>query len=315
MKGRRILFSLILALLILSSFSGQGIAQSENELYFQETGHTVRGQFLDFFLSADDPLLLFGYPITDEFEHPITHVRVQYFQKVRLDLVQGGSGMSVQLAPLGEDLLDSSAPLLDISAAGPACRTIDSFPVCYAFLQFYDANNGDHFLGSPISAAQVFEGRIIQNFEFTRLEWRPEKPSGQRVGVTDLGRIHYDRTLGDTTRLLPNETANIAGRLVQPRAFAFVARPLLPTNSQQTISVIVMDQSLKPLSGAWVKVEVLWPDGSTGIYRPADTNENGISQMTVNSGNFTANQIVQIRVTSTYNGETAEASTWFRLWW
>lgn len=315
MKGTRILFSLLLALMILSGLPGRGFAQSETELYFQETGHTVRGPFLDFFLSADDPLLLFGYPITDEFEHPITHVRVQYFQKVRLDLVQGGSGEKIQLAPLGEDLKDDSAPLLDIPSDGPACRDIDGYPVCYAFLQFYEANNGSHYLGAPISAALVYEGRIIQNFEYSRLEWRPEKPSGQRVGVTDLGRMHYDRTLGDTTRLLPNETANIAGRLVQPRAFAFVASPLIPANSQQTLSVIVLDQSLKPLAGAQVKVEILWPDGSTGIYRPADTNENGISQMTVNSGSFKANQIVRIRVTSSYNGEAAEASTWFRLWW
>jgi len=315
MKGTRILFSLFLALVVLTSSFGQGHAQTENELYFQETGHTVRGPFLDFYLSADDPLLLFGYPITDEFEHPITHVRVQYFQKVRLDLVQGGSGEIVQLAPLGEDLLDDQAPLLDIPSTSPACREIDEFPVCYAFLQFYDDNNGMRYLGAPISAALVYEGRIIQNFQYARLEWRPEKPSGQRVGLTDLGRIHYDRTLGDTSRLRPQESDHIPGRMVNPRAFAFVSRPILPANSQQTISVIVMDPSLTPLSGALVKVEILWPDGTTGIYRPSDTNADGISQLNINSGDFKANQIVRINVTAQYNGETATASTWFRLWW
>lgn len=315
MKGTRILFSLLLTLVILAGFGGQGYAQTENELYFQETGHTVRGPFLEFFLSADDPLLLFGYPITDEFEHPITHVRVQYFQKVRLDLVQGGSGEIVQLAPLGEDLLDDQAPLLDIPANSPACNEIDGFPVCYAFLQFYDANNGMRYLGAPISAAQVYEGRIVQNFEYARLEWRPEKPTGQRVVLTDLGRIHYDRTLGDTSRILPQESDNIPGRLVQPRAYAFVARPILPADSQQTISVVVMDPSLTPLAGALVKVEVLWPDGTTDIHRPADTDADGISQLTINSGNFKANQIVRINVTINYKGETAAAGTWFRLWW
>ena len=171
------------------------------------------------------------------------------------------------------------------------------------------------YLGAPISAAQVYEGRIIQNFENARLEWRPEEPSGQRVALTDLGRIHYDRTLGDPTRIRPQASDNIPGRLVQPRAYAFVARPILPADSQQTISVIVMDPSLTPLAGALVKVEVLWPDGTTDIHRPSDTDANGISQLSINSGNFKANQIVRINVTINYKGETAAAATWFRLWW
>jgi hypothetical protein len=315
MKGKRILFSILLALLILPSFASTSYAQPEDEMYFQETGHTVRGAFLDFYLSAKDPLLLFGYPITDEFEHPITHVRVQYFQKVRLDLVKGGSGEQVQLAPLGEDLKDDQASSANLASDSPACRMIADYPVCYAFLQFYDANNGSRYLGEPISEAQIYEGRIIQNFEFMRLEWRPERPTGQRVVVTDLGRIHYDRTLGDSARLLPNDTANIAGRLVEPQAFAFVAHPLVAANSAQTISVIVLDQSLNPLEGAMVKVEVQWPEGEPGIYRPSDTNANGISQMVINSGDYDANQIVSIKITVTYGGEEAETSTWFRLWW
>nr|QCO92858.1 hypothetical protein [uncultured bacterium] len=315
MKGRKLVISLVLALLILPNCIGICSAQSEEERYFEETGHTVRGAFLEFFQSADDSLLLFGYPITDEFEHPITHVRVQYFQKVRLDLVKGGSGYQVQLAPLGEDLRDDTAPLADIPADSPACRQISDYAVCYAFLQFYDANNGTRYLGEPISNAQIYEGRIIQNFEYSRLEWRPEMPSGQKVGVADLGRIHYDRTLGDTARLLPDESANITGKLVQPHAYAFVDHPLLTANSQQTISVIVLDNSLNPLSGAIIKVEVFWPDGSTGIYVPSDTDADGISQMAINSGNYAANQIIRIQITATYRGETAETSTWFRLWW
>ncbi len=315
MKGRNLLISLVLALFLLPGFTGISHAQPEEELFFQETGHTVRGEFLKFFLGADDPLLLFGYPITDEFEHPITHVRVQYFQKVRLDLVQGGSGEQVQLALLGEDLKDDQAPRADIPSDGPACRTISGYPVCYAFLQFYDGNNGARYLGEPISEALVYQGRIIQNFEYSRLEWRPEKPAGQRVGVADLGRIHYDRTLGDSWRLRPNQDSNIASQLAQPTAYAFVARPLLPADSQQTISVIVLDKSLKPLSGAMVKVEIFWPDGTTGIYRPSDTNADGISQMDIKSGDFKANQIVRVLLTTSYHGEIAEASTWFRLWW
>lgn len=315
MKGRKLLISVVLALLILPNWIGVGHAQSEDELYFEETGHTVRGAFLEFFQGAGDPLLLFGYPITDEFEHPITHVRVQYFQKARLDLVKGGSGYQVQLAPLGEDLKDDTAPLADIPNDSPACRQISGFAVCYAFLQFYDGNNGTRYLGEPISNAQIYEGRIIQNFEYSRLEWRPEMPSGQKVAVTDLGRIHYDRTLGDTSRLLPSESANISGRLVQPHAYAFVDHPLLTANSQQNISVIVLDKSLQPLSGAMIKVEVSWPDGSTGIYRPSDTNADGISQMSINSGDYAANQIVRIQISATYHGETSETSTWFRLWW
>lgn len=315
MKGKKILISLVLALFLLPTYTSSSSAQPEDEMYFQETGHSVRGEFLDFYLSAEDPLLLFGYPITDEFEHPITHVTVQYFQKVRLDLVIGGSGEQVQLAPLGEDLKDDEAPVASFSSDSPACRVIGDYPVCYAFLQFYDGNDGARFLGEPISEAQIFEGRIIQNFEYIRLEWRPERPSGQRVVVTDLGRIHYDRNLADSARLLPNDTANIVGRLVEPQVYAFVSNPLIAANKPQTISVIVLDQSLNPLEGAIVKVEVLWPEGDPGIYRPDNTNANGISLTHISSGDYEPNQIVRIKVTVTYLGEETQTSTWFRLWW
>jgi hypothetical protein len=40
-------------------------AQPPESVYFEATGHYVQGEFLKFYLSASDPLLMFGYPITD----------------------------------------------------------------------------------------------------------------------------------------------------------------------------------------------------------------------------------------------------------
>jgi len=54
--------------------------------YFPETSHWVSGPFLDKYNSVEEPELLFGYPITEEFDDPISGYLVQYFQRARFEL-------------------------------------------------------------------------------------------------------------------------------------------------------------------------------------------------------------------------------------
>ena len=47
---------------------------------------------------------------------------------------------------------------------------------------------GEAYFGEPISPMEVMpNGRLVQYFERARMEWWPEKPTGMRVVLTDVG--------------------------------------------------------------------------------------------------------------------------------
>ena len=269
-------------------------AQSSDSIYVAETGHWIWGDFLTMYNSSADPLLLFGYPITDDFTDPISDNRVQYFQKVRFDLVDTQQGQLVDIAPLGRLLYVPGAPLADIAQEGPTCRGFESgFSVCYAFLQFYDANNGGIFFGDPISGVEVIDGRYMQYFENVRMEWWPDRPSGQRVILTDLGRLYFDKFVSNPDFLKSDPPANSAGNLIKPITRVFVLHSLIGAGESQTVYVIAQDQYLRPLDGAQVGVTLSFPDKTSEFYRLNETNEFGISQFTFNVANLPMRSISQ----------------------
>jgi hypothetical protein len=79
-----------------------GAQASEAVQYFPETGHNVKGEFLRFYKDALNPVLVYGYPITEQFRSRDGKV-VQYFQRARFELNPDAPGnQNVQLTPLGE---------------------------------------------------------------------------------------------------------------------------------------------------------------------------------------------------------------------
>jgi len=179
MKNRSKFLTLLLTLAILlamAALAGSVQADNKGSVYVPETGHWIWGEFLTEYNSVDDPLLYFGYPITDDFIDSVTGQHVQYFQKARFDLVDTDQGTKVQIAPLGKLLHEDDAQLADIASDGPTCRKFPSgYSVCYAFLQFYDAYKGETYFGNPVSALEVIDGRYVQYFENSRMEWWPER--------------------------------------------------------------------------------------------------------------------------------------------
>lgn len=71
--------------------------------YFPETGHTLAGKFREFWEQRGG-IPIFGFPITEEMGEG--GVRVQYFERARLELRPNsdGTGMEVTITPLGEQL-------------------------------------------------------------------------------------------------------------------------------------------------------------------------------------------------------------------
>jgi hypothetical protein len=312
---RRLWWGIILVALMVSAIAYRVNAQTPGSQYFPETNHTVSDEFLNFYRSIPEPFVVLGYPIDEAGEDPVTHNLVQYFQLGRLELhPEAAAGARVYISDLGELLYSPNAPLADVPDTGPTCRLFPATGkrVCYAFLQFYDAHGGAQFFGNPISALEVRDGRYVQYFQKARMEWRPEAPAGQRVGLTDLGRSYYDLVQGRPS-LTPVGGHGIKLASLQVRAF--VGHSLLSANSQQTLYVIVQDQGLNPVAQAATGIVVTFPDGREERYRPPATDANGITVFNFNVGNVDVKQIVKVEVTAASQGIEQRNSTWFRIWW
>ncbi len=316
MKKRRLLLTILMLLTVALGMSASVNAQSSDSVYVSETGHWIWGEFLRAYNSVSDPLFYYGYPITDDFTDPVTRTRVQYFQKARFDLVDTVEGPQIQMAPLGRLLHESGAPLADIPNDGPTCRPFNSgYSVCYAFLQFYDAFDGPNRFGLPISEVEVVDGRYVQYFDYVRMEWWPEKPAGERVLLTDLGKIYFDKVVADPELLKASPPANISGSLLTPRVNVFTLKSLIGAGEQQTVFVVVQDQYLRAVDGVQVGVTLYFPDGSTEFYRLPETNEYGISQFSFTSPSLPVRSTINLTAEIAIRGESASGKSWFRIWW
>jgi hypothetical protein len=292
-------------------------AQKADSLYFPETGHWVSGDFLTFYQAGSDPQLLFGYPITDSFADPLSGESVQYFQKSRFELhPEADKPNRVQLSPLGSLLYQAGNPV-DMPIEKSACRYYaeQKHYVCYAFLGFFDNHGGVGQFGYPISEIEQHENLYVQYFERARLEWHPELPAGQRVTISELGRVYFDQSVGDLSLLQPNPGNATLKAMMQLQARAFVSRAIISPGAKQTLYVMAQDQYLRPVSRANVAVTVRFPKGGEERYRLPLTNNDGLSSMEINLGEQPSNQIVILDVEVTQGGLQAWAGTWFRIWW
>src|SRR5688572_23208725 len=182
---RRVVAPLVVITMLLASWISVR-AQSVDVQYFPETGHTIRGDFLQFYKSVRDSKLVFGYPITEQMPSKDGKT-VQYFQRARFELrADLPENQRVQLTPLGQATYKPANQLRLTNTSG--CDLFSTgYYVCFAFLDFYKANGGAAQFGNPISPFEFHENLIVQYFEKARFEWRADRPEGQRVVLTDLG--------------------------------------------------------------------------------------------------------------------------------
>lgn len=314
-----LIFSFILLVLALAVVfpTAQISAQAPDRIYISETGHWIEGKFLEMYRSTDTPELIFGYPLTDEITNPETGAVMQYFQRARMDLIESVGGPVIQLANLGTFLYTPGTPSDGNYTNSASCRFFPQTgkPVCYAFLEFYQQHQGDIFFGNPISGVEEQDGRWVQYFERARLEWSAAGGAGQWVTLTDLGRIYFD-TFGYALSAADTQiSAQIAGELVHPQVHAFVEKALVQGNANQTLFIVVQDQRLQPVEGAMVMVVITWPDQTQSLFRSPMTDANGISKLEFAVADLAPKEIIKVDVTASYQDNSDQASTWFRIWW
>jgi hypothetical protein len=317
MPPKKIFWPLLVALLLLLTASSPTFAQKTDSLFFPETGHWVSGDFLAFYKSAADPLLVYGSPLTDSFQDPLSGVTVQYFQRARFEQhTDAASGQRIQLSPLGSLLYQPGTPV-NLAIDKNACRyfPVQKHYVCYAFLGFFDSHGGVAQFGNPVSEIEQQDQVYIQYFERARLEWHSELASGQRVTLADLGRMYFDQNVGDASLLEPAASSDLPATLLELHAHAFVARAVVSPNEKQTLSVIVLDQYLRAVPQANVAVTVHFPLGGEERYRLPLTDQYGMAQLQFDVGKQPSNRIVVLDVEVTQSGLSAQVGTWFRIWW
>lgn len=291
-------------------------AQTSGSRYFPETGHSVTADFLTAYENATDPLLLYGYPITEAYQDQTTGLIIQYFQRARFELhPEAVSELRVQLTPLGR-FQYTPGPVVPVPSNFPVCRLFQEtgFQVCFAFLDFFNANGGVAQFGYPISNFESHDERIVQYFQRARFEWHPEYPSGQRVTLTDLGSRYFDVHGENPARLLPIKDSNTLDSILSLKVHAYSSSAVTSLKGSQTLFVIVQDQNLRPVPGAQVVFSVSLPGGKLERYVSPLTDEHGISQFNFRFDSASLGS-ANIKVEATYAGLHTDTVTSFRIWW
>lgn len=290
-------------------------AQTLENKYFSETGHNVSGEFLKFYKSNPNATFLYGYPITEEFTSKDGKT-AQYFQRARFEYrADLPEGQRVQITPLG-NLTYVSTGKLNVANTF-ACRAYveTGNSVCFAFLEFFDQYGGVAQFGYPISGFEYHENKLVQYFEKARLEWQPWKPEGQRVAVSDLGRVYFDK-LGEDPGLIPpvKPRDNTVQSVISLQVRAFVWKAVTLATDSQLIFVIVQDQNLQPVTSASCASVVHWPDGRNETFT-LTTNSNGVGIIPLSFVSQIYGSLVYTDVACSYNSLKGNTTTSFRIWY
>jgi phage baseplate assembly protein gpV len=303
---------LTLSLLILSMLLARpptAQAQSADVRYFPETGHYVKGLFLQFYNAAKDPLLVYGYPITEEIIARDGKT-VQYFQRARFERTADNR---VQLTPLGRLIYQPRRPLTIENNSG--CEKYPTgYSVCFTFLDFYKAYGGPNQFGNPISPFESADGLIVQYFEGARFEWRADRGAEKWVVISDLGRLYFDLQKEDPAYLRPAPPPDASiKQILSLKARAFVLKAVTLKNGSQTLFVIVQDQTSRAVENASIKALVRFTDGTTQEYL-FTSGAYGIGKVTFEFSNQTPGELVTIEISVNYQGLTTTTVTSFRIW-
>jgi hypothetical protein len=316
MLRRQLVLGLVILVLIGSTTWHRSLAQSREE-YFDETGHVVSGEFLDFYRSVPNPIQLYGYPITNAFRDPTQNLWLQYFQKARFELDPTGvEGNRVKLSPLGGYLHIPGPRALQTSDPG-ACRAFapKGYLVCHAFLDFYDKNGGKEQFGEPLSNAEVLNGRTVQYFTNARFEWHTELKQGPTVMLADLGRQYFENQAEDPSLLVARQSGDIINSIRTLKVRAYPTQAVTGKTGSQMIYVMVQDQRLLPVENAEVAILVQLPNRPEKRWVDLPpTNKAGITQYAFP---FNAEEIgvATIQVVASRGDLESDTTTSFRIWW
>lgn len=312
---RKLFAQFVTICLLSASWASVHAQQTQTVRFFSETGHNIKGDFLSFYNSNADATFIYGYPITEEFQNKDGQT-IQYFQRARFEhRPELSEGQRVILTPLGRETYTSTGPLNVNNAF--ACRTYSEtgFAVCFAFLEFFDQYGGAAQFGYPISGFEYHEKKLVQYFEKARFEWQPWKTEGQRVVVSDLGRIYFEKLREDPALLLQVKPLdNTIQTITNLQVRAFVWKAVTLATDSQMIYIIVQDQALQPVANVNCISSVHWANGRTNS-NVITTNTSGIGLVALSFTNQAQGSLINIDVSCVSNDQSVSTKTSFRIWY
>ncbi|MEA3342453.1 MAG: hypothetical protein U9R15_21020 [Chloroflexota bacterium] len=314
-----------------AAYSQQLPQQPSNCKYFTETRHWVCGEFLEFY-KARGGLETFGFPLSRAFDDPARGLRVQYFQRARMEFHPANPAPYKVLLGLLVEELGYRFPV----ARQEQIPTFNSsfhhyFPetghvVSYAFLDHFREAGGLDIFGYPRSEFMYENGYIVQYFQRARMEWHPENPSGPQMRLTNLGEIYIER-FGVSEEYLqaepPNRFQDGEGEgeeqqgpelsVTKLNVSASVRYAITGRQGAQTVFIYVNDQQHRPIRGADVKMVVHYQSGDHR-YDFDPTNDSGFTKCSFEIQSSPPGQKVVIDVTVTYSDFTSTTQTFFLPW-
>jgi hypothetical protein len=285
-------------------------SSAQDAFYYSQTGHSIDGNFLDFYLSVPNVDHLFGSPITDVFPGELGNL-LQYFENVRLEEDAFGK---ISLSPIGKLAYSHGNEAIGHMSL-LSCQQLTNwqFSICFDFLDFYYANGGEPIFGKPISGMEKEHGRIIQYFENMVLEWTPDDKNN-KIQVGDLGFEYFINKGEDKNLLLPNISKNSEYKILDLSVQVFVEHALLEPGEVQTLYVHVTDQNGVPVPGVNVYTTFKYSveQEKTQEIPAGVTDENGMSVI------YFISEIIQmekVRVITTlnYGTITIHSETSFKI--
>lgn len=166
-------------------------------LYFEQTGHHLsnRAGFLDFW-RANGQVLLFGYPISEEF---VENGRIiQYFERARFEFHPDlfGQPGQVQLGLIGRELTVNRAEPAFQPVADPqddaAYFSETGHTLRGEFLHFWERRGGLALFGFPISEPFDENGQLVQYFERARFAHNPADMESFYRSMEQVNGINLD---------------------------------------------------------------------------------------------------------------------------
>ncbi len=266
---------LALMVLLLGAIPAASVRAATSVAYIGATGHYVQGVFRDFW-DKNGGLTNFGYPLTEEYIDPQTGRVYQYFERARFERASAAV-TTVELGLLGRLAVGNRT----FASAQPTTNSSQRryFPetkhiVQYGFKDTWDTRGGLKIFGYPLSDEvdeQLTDGKVhtVQYFERARFEYWPDKPAGQRVLLSLLGRQFAPKEL--TVPVPPGvpPTGPITVKPQPPQSPPPLVRPILPPSKNAQVvpqaglpgsTFVFAAQGFQP--GEKVGIWVNSPDGA-----------------------------------------------------
>jgi hypothetical protein len=132
--------------------------------------------------------------------------------------------------------------------------------------------------------------------------------------ISDLGRLYFDQQGEDRAHLrpVPPPDATIKS-ILSLKARAFVLKAVTLKSGNQTIYVVVQDQTAVPVESASIKAVVHLSNAVSQEYL-FTTNPQGIGQVSFDFNDQKPGDLVTIEISVDYQGLGTITTTSFRIW-